>query len=84
VWQAPGSKTAIVSYNAGVVKIYNATDSIARFKSKYYFSCRKKTPSTTQALQLQIMMSLDWVPDPILRSLVTTSSLEEFTTPRLA
>jgi hypothetical protein len=34
----PGANPTIVSYNAGVVKIYSATNSIARFSDKNYFS----------------------------------------------
>jgi hypothetical protein len=34
----PGANPTIASYNASVVKIYNATNSMARFYNKNYFS----------------------------------------------
>jgi hypothetical protein len=33
-----GANPTIASYNASVVKFYNATNSVARFKNKKYFS----------------------------------------------
>jgi hypothetical protein len=33
----PGTNPTIVSYNASVVKIYNATNSIARFQNENHF-----------------------------------------------
>jgi hypothetical protein len=35
---SPGETRTTLSYNAGVVKIYSATNSMARFCNKYYFS----------------------------------------------
>jgi hypothetical protein len=34
----PGANSTTLSYNASVVKIYNATNSLVRFKTKHYFS----------------------------------------------
>jgi hypothetical protein len=47
-----GANPTIVSYNAGVVKIYNATSSLAHFKDKNKFFYFEKTlrPTTTLAL----------------------------------
>jgi hypothetical protein len=34
---SPGANSTIVSYNAGAVKIHNATSSLGRFENKKYF-----------------------------------------------
>jgi hypothetical protein len=38
VQEKPGANPTIASYNASVVKIYSAVNSMARFQIKNYFS----------------------------------------------
>jgi hypothetical protein len=52
VGMAPGVNPTTVSYNASVVKIYNATSNLVRFKNKntfFYFE-KMVLPTTTLAL----------------------------------
>jgi hypothetical protein len=49
ITRSPGANPTIASYNASAVKIYNATNTLVRFKNKkYYLLQRKKRSSLLQ------------------------------------
>jgi hypothetical protein len=53
----PGANPTIVSYNASLVKIYNATNGLVRLKNKSSFVCFEKCsrlPTTTLALYVVV------------------------------
>jgi hypothetical protein len=60
----------IVSYNGSAVKIYNGTNSIARF----FATIKTLWPTTSLALQLYIPKSKDLLQEAILHTIVSYNS----------
>jgi hypothetical protein len=57
-WTKPGANPTSVSYNDGVVKIYNATSGLERFNNKYSFSSLKKRTSCKFGSQSYDLLNL--------------------------
>jgi hypothetical protein len=58
---SPGANPTTVSYNASVVKIYNATSSLVRFENKNIFFYFEKTLLPTTTLALYLVVNFDVV-----------------------